>query len=144
MIHSARPTIPPAAIIILNWKLFWSVRFWKVGTDWSTDIMCEKIVITTGHDCGSVEWIKKVCLSFNILTFIFFSIDAFSTDHNFPQKNWNDQQLFLVSSSSVVVWYTSTTVRCSRSSSYLLQYYSSQWVMRGKTSEQNLYNREKL
>ena len=32
--------------------------FWKVGTDVRT-VICAKIMITTGWDCGSAEWINK-------------------------------------------------------------------------------------
>ena len=56
MIHSARSTVPPAAITSLAWKLLCFARFWKVGTDVQT--ARAKIVITTGRDCGSVSWIN--------------------------------------------------------------------------------------
>ena len=53
MIHSARPTVPPVAIIIFTWKLFSFARFRKVTDGWNV-----KIVIITGRDGGSASWIN--------------------------------------------------------------------------------------
>ena len=44
MIHSARPTFPPVAIIILTWKLFRFCQILKSSdekTDVQNDDMCE-------------------------------------------------------------------------------------------------------
>ena len=61
MIPSARPTVPPVAIIIFKRRLFCDIL--KSG-DGRTDIwteVCGKIMITTGRgrECGSAEWINN-------------------------------------------------------------------------------------
>ena len=59
MIHSARPTVPPVVIIFSCDICFIFAIFWKVGTDVQMET-CAKIMITTGRDCGSAEWINSV------------------------------------------------------------------------------------
>ena len=41
MIHSARPTDPPAVNIVFAWNLFCFARFWEVETYLRTDNMCK-------------------------------------------------------------------------------------------------------
>ena len=57
MIHSARPTISPVANIVF--ALSCLARFWKVGTDWRTDDMCNNND-PTGSNRGPAEWIKRI------------------------------------------------------------------------------------
>ena len=57
MIPSARPTVPPVAIIVFMLRLFSLTIFWKVVTDVRTET-CAKTMITTGRHWGLAEWIN--------------------------------------------------------------------------------------
>ena len=54
MIHSARPTVSTVETIIFYCFVLLDL---KSGDGRTT---CAKIIITTGWDCGSDEWIKKL------------------------------------------------------------------------------------
>ena len=56
MIHSAKPTVPPVAIILICSLFCFVLRdFEKSGRT-----TCVKTMMTTGRDCGSAEWINKL------------------------------------------------------------------------------------
>ena len=56
MIHSARPTVSPVATTIICRFVLLDLKSGDGRT------ICAKIMITTGRDCGSVEWIKRAFL----------------------------------------------------------------------------------
>ena len=59
MIHSARPTVSPVATIIFCCFVLLDLKSTDGRTNGRTT--CAKIMITTGRDCGSADWIKKSC-----------------------------------------------------------------------------------
>ena len=68
-----RHTIPPAAIIILTWKLFCFARFWKVGTDgqhvWKKPAVC---IINISFLSASLETSQQ-----DTLKNVFLDIEVF-------------------------------------------------------------------
>ena len=56
LIHLAKPTVWPVAIIIFMWRLFCDIL---KNVDGRTDGNMWKIMITTSWDCGLAEWINK-------------------------------------------------------------------------------------
>ena len=60
MIHSARPTVSLVATIVLCCFVLLDLKSGDGRTNGRTT--CAKIMITTGRDCGSAEWIKSYIL----------------------------------------------------------------------------------
>ena len=57
VIHSARPTVSPVATIIICCFVLLDLKSGDGRAYGRTT--CAKIMITTGRDCGSAEWINK-------------------------------------------------------------------------------------